>query len=262
MPLGRFSVADIAALVRKYGLIPLISDSTVRRWLQELAIKPWHVRSWVFPRDPEFATKAGVVLDLYQGCWQGEPLEPNDIVLCADEKTCLQALRRGQVVGPGPRHGTLVDSEYERAGTVVYLTALNVLQGSVVGKVVANTGSAPFDRFVDEVMRSEPYCSARQVFWVVDNGCAHHPRTFPQRLTQRYPNAVAVHLPLHASWLNQVEAYYAILQRKALTPNDFASTQALAQRILAFQTRFNQTAAPFRWRFTKADLSRYLKRVA
>lgn len=260
-PLGRFSVADLAAIIQIRGVIPLISPSTVRRWLRELAIKPWQVRSWVFPRDPAFEAKAGIVLDLYQGYWNGEPLGRNDIVLCADEKTCIQALRRRRVVGPTCHHGTLVDSDYVRTGTVAYLTALNVFQGTVMGKVVPKTGIVPFDAFADEVMTTEPYRSAHRVFWVVDNGSSHDQRTFPTRLSGRYPNAIAVHLPVHASWLNQVEAYYSILQRKALTPNDFDSPEALIERILGFQERFNQKAEPFKWRFTKADLARYLQRV-
>lgn len=260
-PLGRFSVADITAIIQARGVIPMISSSTVRRWLQELAIKPWQVRSWVFPRDPAFELKAGIVLDLYQGYWQGQPLGPNDIVLCADEKTCLQALRRHRVVGPSCHHGTLVDSDYLRTGTVAYLTVLNVFQGTVMGKVVPKTGIVPFDTFVAEVMAREPCRSADRVFWVVDNGSSHDPRTFQARLSQHHTNAIAVHLPVHTSWLNQVEAYYSILQRKALTPNDFTSPEALAERILDFQTRFNRTAEPFRWRFTKADLANYLKRV-
>lgn len=254
-------MGDITRIIQARGVIPLISSSTVRRWLQEMAIKPWQVRSWVFPRDPAFEIKAGIVLDLYQGYWEGQPLGPHDIVLCADEKTCMQALRRRRVVGPAPGHGTLVDSEYKRTGTVSYLTALNIFTGTVMGQVVPRTGIVPFDGFVETVMSSEPYRSADRVFWVVDNGSSHDPRTFQARLSRRYPNAIAVHLPVHASWLNQVEAYYSILQRKALTPNDFDSAEALTERILRFQARFNETAEPFKWRFTKSDLARYLRRV-
>lgn len=95
------------------GLILVISVSSVRRILQQMAIKPWHYRSWIFPRDPLFAEKASRVLDLYQGLWDGKPLGPKDYVLCADEKTCIQALsHREPTVAPRGGHGVLVDSEY------------------------------------------------------------------------------------------------------------------------------------------------------
>jgi hypothetical protein len=111
-------------------------------------------------------------------------------------------------------------------------------------------------------MAHEPCRSADRVFFIVDNGASHQPKTFQGRLSSRYPKAVAVHLPIRASWLNQVGAYFSILQRKALTPNGLESTSALTQRILDFQIRHNQTARPFKWRFTKANLSQCLKRVS
>jgi hypothetical protein len=147
-------------------------------------------------------------------------------------------------------------------GTVAYFAALNVFTGQVSGRVVPKTGINPFDEFVDELMACEPCRSADRVFFIVDNGASHQPKTFQNCLSSRYPNAIAVHLPIHASWLNQVEAYFSILQRKALTPNDLESTDALTRRILGFQSRHNHTAQPFKWRFTKANMSQCLKRVS
>jgi hypothetical protein len=261
-PLGRFSVADITRTVLERAIVPCISTATVRRWLHELAPKPWQVQSWVFPKDPEFECKAARVLDLYHGYWEGEPLGPRDIVISADEKTCIQALRRSRVAGPTSNHGVLVDSEYVRMGTVTLLAALNVFTGTVSGKIVPKTGIGPFDGFVEELMAQEPCRSADRVFIIVDNGSSHQPKTFQNRLSARYPNAFAVHLPFHASWLNQVEAYFSILQRKALTPKDLESTDDLTQRILDFQLRYNRTAQPFKWRSTKAGLSQCLRRVS
>jgi hypothetical protein len=111
-------------------------------------------------------------------------------------------------------------------------------------------------------MRQEPYASAKRVFWIVDNGNSHHPSTFPRRLQKAFPHAVAVHLPTHASWLNQIELYFSIVQRKALTPNDFTTIQALAHRLLAFQEHYNRTANPFTWKFTREDLEQRLKLAA
>lgn len=260
LPLSRYSASDIARLVVALGLVLEISVSTVRRILRQAAIKPWLVRSWIFPRDPEFREKASRVLDLYERLWGGEPLGPKDYVICADEKTCIQALgRRHEVVPPSANHAILVDSEYKRAGTVAYLAALDVKSGRIFGQVIDKTGITPFDEFVALVMQQEPYCSAERVFWVVDNGCSHQPTTFPDRLAARFPNAIAVHLPIHASWLNPAEVYFSIVQRKALTPNDLDSTYAVKQRLVGYQERYNRTAKAFKWRFTKAEL---LKRLA
>ena len=155
-----------------------------------------------------------------------------------------------------------VESEYERKGTLAYLAALDVFNGQVFGRVEPTTGIAPFSRLVDQVMTQEPYASARKVFWIIDNGPSHHPSTFPSRLNEAYPNAVAVHLPTHASWLNQIELYFSILQRKALTPKDFKDLDALSQRLLGFQERYNRTARPFRWKFTRKKLQERLRQAA
>lgn len=89
-----WKAADIARLMVTLGLVLAISVSTVRRILQQAAIKPWQCRSWIFQRDPEFCEKASRVLDLYERQWDGKPLGPKDYVICADEKTCIQALGR------------------------------------------------------------------------------------------------------------------------------------------------------------------------
>ena len=103
-------------------------------------------------------------------------------------------------------------------------------------------------------MTQEPYHSATRTFWIVDGGCAHHPNAFPARLRSMYPNAVAVALPTHSSWLNQIEIVFSIIQRKVLTPMDVADEATLAQRILDFQDYYQETAKPFKWKFTAADL--------
>jgi hypothetical protein len=100
-----------------------------------------------------------------------------------------------------------------------------------------------------------------RVFWIVDQGSSHRPTTFPDRLHDQFPNATAVPLPVHASWLNQIEIYFSILERKALTPNDFADLQAVADRIGAFGKFFMRTATPFNWNFTREDLCALLKKI-
>jgi DDE superfamily endonuclease len=119
----------------------------------------------------------------------------------------------------------------------------------------------PFGRLVEDVMTAEPCCSARTVFWIVDNGSGHAGQASIDRLEGAYPNLRLIHLPIHASWLNQVELYFSIVQRKALTPNDFDTLDALGSRLLDFGTHYRQIAKPFEWSFTRTDLDRLLARL-
>ena len=110
-------------------------------------------------------------------------------------------------------------------------------------------------------MTTEPYASAERVFWIVDNGSSHRGQAAIDRLAAQYPNAIMVHTPVHASWLNQVEIYFSIVQRKVLSPNDFTDLDAITDRLSAFETRYNQTARPFKWKFTTTDLDDLLARL-
>jgi transposase len=119
----------------------------------------------------------------------------------------------------------------------------------------------PFDALVGQVMEQAPYASARRVFWIVDNGSSHRGRAAAARLTKRWPNLILVHLPIHASWLNQIEIIFSILQRKVLVPNAFESLFELEDCILTFQQRYQECAKPFDWKYTRDDLARLLARL-
>lgn len=262
IPLARWSSTELAAEAITRGVVETISPSTVRRTLDRAVIKPWQHRSWIFPRDPDFETKAARVLDLYARTWQGDPLGPDDYVISADEKSQLQALHRrhpGRPAGPG--HTRQVEFEYRRGGTLAYFAAYDVHHARVIGTIAPKTGIEPFTGLVAKVMRCEPYASARRVFWVVDNGSSHAGKASVDRMSTVWPTAALVHLPIHASWLNQVEIYFSVLQRKAITPVDFADLDALAERILAFQGRYNRSATPFDWTFDRSDLRVLLDRI-
>ena len=264
VPLAKWSCPDLAVEAARRGVVESVSASTVRRWLSADALRPWQHRSWISPRDPDFALKAARVLDLYARVWDGEPLGENDYVLSADEKPGVQARSRvhpNRPPSPG-RRPMRVESEYRRHGTLAYLAAYDVHRALVVGHCAPSTGIEPFTALVDKVMTREPYASARRVFWVVDNGASHRGWTAAARLTDAFPNASMVHLPVHASWLNQVEIYFSVLQRKLLTPDDFAGFDVLANRLTAFEARYNSAARPFDWRFNRADLNRLLTRIA
>ena len=261
--MSRLHVPDIRAEVIRRGLVAAVSDTTIWRWLSEDAIKPWTHRSWIFPRDPDFEPKAGRVLDLYARSFEGRPLRNDEYVLSADEKTSIQPrIRRHPSLPPAPGRAMRVEFEYERAGALQYLAAWDVHRARLFGRLEPHTGKEPFERLVAEVMGSEPYCSARRVFWIVDNGPSHRGRPAIRRLEGAYRNLRLIHLPIHASWLNQVEIYFSVLTRKVLTPPDAASLDELAARILAFQADYELLAQPFEWKFTRANLAKLLEHVA
>ncbi|MGI8863188.1 MAG: IS630 family transposase, partial [Solirubrobacteraceae bacterium] len=263
-PLSRWSSAEIAQEAVQRGIVCEISGTTVWRYLAADAIRPWAWRSWIFPRDPNFAEKAGRVLDLYERRWEGKRLHPGDYVISADEKSQLQALLGcHDPVAPGPGRQGLREFEYTRHGTMAYLAAMDVHdpRRGLFGRCEAKTGIEPFGRLVEQVMSTEPYKSAQRVFWVVDNGSSHAGNRSIERLQSAWPNLILVHLPVHASWLNQIEIYFSILQRKALTPRHFASLAELDDRIIRFQTEWQKVAKPIDWRYTRRDLNEYLARL-
>jgi hypothetical protein len=262
MPLSRWSSFELACEAIDAGIVVDISASTVRRWLAADAIKPWQYRSWIAPRAPDFAVKAAVVLDLYARVFDGQPLGPGDYVLCADEKTSVQArCRCHPSLAPGRARMMRVEHEYDRGGALAYLAAWDVHRGKVFGRCENTTGIAPFGRLVDQVMTMEPYASANRVFWIVDNGSSHRGQASIDRMTSRWPTARLVHTPVHASWLNQCEIYFSVVQRKVVTPNDFYDLTDVETRLIAFQDLYNIAARPFNWRYTTTDLNALLTRI-
>jgi hypothetical protein len=262
IPLSRFSRLELAREAVARGIVASISGATIWRWLSADALRPWYHRSWIFPRDPDFEIKAGVVLDLYQGLWQGRQLRPDEYVICADEKTSLQArIRLHPTQAPAPGQAIRVEHEYQRGGALAYLAAWDVRRAKVFGRCEQTTGIKPFERLVEQVMTQEPYASATQVFWIVDNGSSHRGKAAVKRLKRAWPKLTLVHLPVHASWLNQIEIYFSIVQRKVLVPNDFASLAAVEERLLAFEERFAETAQPFEWKFTRRDLATVMAKL-
>ena len=263
LPLSRWSATELAREAIGRGIVEQISGVTVWRWLSQDAIKPWQHRSWIFPRDPRFTAKAGRILDLYGGRWEGELLHPGDYVICADEKPSIQARKRiATTLAAAPGEGLKVEHEYERMGALCYLAAWDTRRAKIFDRCAPKDGIEPFDALVDQFMSAHPYRQAQRVFLVVDNGSAHRGKRSIDRLEGAWPNLIAVHTPVHASWLNQAEIYFSVVQRKAVTPNAFADLAALEQHLLAFGRRYEQIAAPFQWKFTRADLHQLLTKTA
>jgi len=262
VPLARWSAPELARHAITEGICTSISSATVRRLLAEDALKPWQYQSWIFLRDPDFATKAEKVLDLYARTWHGQPLSDNEFVISADEKPSIQArCRCHPTLPPGRSRMMRVNHDYHRRGALAYFAAYDVHHGRVFGRCENTTGIDAFTTLVAQVMSTEPYASATRVFWVVDNGSSHRGTQAIDRLTEQFPNAVMVHTPVHASWLNQVEIYFSIIQRKVLSPNNFTDLYAVERRLTDFQERYNTTAKPFQWKFTTSDLSDFLERL-
>jgi transposase len=262
VPLSRWSLGELRQEVIASGLVGEVSTTTLGRWLAEDVIKPWRHHAWIFPRDPAFQAKAARVLDLYERVVDGTPLGEDEYVISADEKTQVQARCRCHPTLPTGRTRVMrVEHEYDRGGALAYLAAWDVHHARLFGRLEPTTGIAPFGRLVEQVMTVEPYASAKRVFWVVDNGSSHRGQASVRRLEGRWRNLRLIHLPVHASWLNQIEIYFSIVQRKVLTPNDFVDLAEVNRRLLGFQHRYEQTAVPFDWRYTKADLNRLLRRL-
>lgn len=262
LPLSRLSTADIVRAVKRCGIVATVSDRTVWRWLSEDAIRPWQHRTWIFPRDPDFVPKAGRILDLYARRWEDHPLRNDEFVISADEKTSIQArIRKHPSLPTRPGHPARIEHEYQRGGAWAYLAALDVHRAKFFGRCEPATGIEPFNRLVAQVMSQPPYRDARRVFWIVDNGSSHRGQPCVRRLQALFPNLVPVHGPVHASWLNQIEIYFSIVERKALTPNDFSSLQEVEHRLLAFQEYYESIASPFEWKFTREDLNAMMKNI-
>ncbi|REE61397.1 transposase [Streptomyces sp. 3212.3] len=248
VPLARWSCPELAAELTARGITDTVSASTVRRWLREDALKPWQYRSWIFIRDPDFRTRAQRVLDLYTRTFEGAPLGEDEYVLSSDEKTSVQArCRCHPTLAPGQARAMRVNHEYGRGGALAYLAAYDVHRARVFGRCEPKTGTVPFMALVAQVMATEPYASAKRVFWIVDNGSSHRGKKAIDRLTKAFPNAVMVHTPVHASWTNQIEIFFSIVQRKVVRPNDFTDLNQVRDRLRKdFQSQPLSLATPKR----------------
>jgi len=146
-------------------------------------------------------------------------------------------------------------------GALAYIAAWDIHRAKVFGRCEKTTGIKPFTRLVEQVMSQEPYKSAKRVFWVIDNGSSHRGDACVRRLTKIGKTIVPVHLPVHASWLNQIEIYFSVVQRKVLTPNDFSSLAEVEQRLLNFQNHYESIAKPFQWKFTRRNLDDLIEKL-
>ena len=264
VPLSRWTGPELARELAAQGLASApVSVTSLLRILAENPVRPWQYQSWIFPRDPDFAAKARVVLDLYQGFYGGDPLGPGDRLLSFDAKPSIQARGRiHQTLPPGPGRPARVEHEYVRHGALALLAGLDVHTGKVFASTPQTTGIVPFMDLAGQVMERPEYRDAPRVFVIVDNGSDHRGKAAIDRLRKAHPNAIMIHTPVHASWLNQIEIFFSVIQKKVVSPNDFASLEQLSGTLLAFVDRYNKTARPFNWKFTATDLTGLLHRIS
>jgi transposase len=263
IPLSRWTGPELLAELTRAGTAEDLSVSSVLRILAEHPVKPWQYQSWISPRDPDFAAKATVILDLYQGFYQGKRLQPGDRVLSVDAKPSIQARGRCRPTVPAGRGRPMrAGHEYVRHGALALLAALDVRTGKVFAATPDSTGIVPFMDLIGQVMSRPEYRDAPRVFVIVDNGSDHRGQAAISRLTAEHPNAIMIHTPVHASWLNQVEIFFSVIQKKVLTPGDFPGLGTLSCALLAFVNRYNRTARPFKWKFTADDLTALLRRIS
>jgi transposase len=264
VPLSRWTGPELKRELEDRALARApMAVSSLLRILADNPVKPWQYQSWIYPRDPDFAAKATVILDLYQGFYQGKPLGPGDRILSFDAKPSIQARGRIHVTLPAaPGRPVRVEHEYVRHGALALLAGLDVHTGRVFASTPKTTGIVPFMGLAGQVMERPEYKSAPRVFVIVDNGSDHRGQAAVKRLAAAHPNAIMIHTPVHASWLNQVEIFFSIIQKKVVSPNDFPSLDKLSETLLAFVDRYNKTAKPFSWKYTAGDLTDLLRRIS
>jgi transposase len=265
VPVARWSYAEVARQLIALGVVIQIAASTVGRWLAADKIRPWRYHNWQHILDPQaFLERARPVLELYgkarawlkEGVW----------IVCVDEKTSIQARERPEPPQPArPEHPVHVAARYVRQGALHLFAALSVADGWVDGLCLQRKRFVDFQAFLLAVVIPEALRrGVHTVALILDNGSTHAPKQLERWLQEQcrlHAWALSIQvfwLPANASWLDQIEIWFSILQRKLLQPNHFASLPALQKAILAFIVRHNQTAKPIQWTYTVEKLERKL----
>jgi transposase len=265
VPLAHWSRAELARHLARTESLPPISASTIGRWLQAEQIRPWRFHSWQHIQKPqEFLARARPVLQLYEHA--STLLEQGIWIVCTDEKTCIQAREAEQAPRPAIRkHPVYQSPRYHRHGVLHLMAALSVADGLVYGQCHTRKRFIDFRSFLETVVVAEAHRRGVQtVALVLDNGPTHASKQLPgyvEELETTSEGKLTIQLywlPTNASWLDQIEIWFSLLQRKLLQPNHFLSLDELEQAILDFITRYNQTAKPLKWSYTVEQLERKL----
>jgi len=235
----RWTMDAIARRLSEHGVA--ISASQVWRICKSLDLKPWQTESWMTSHDPDFWAKAADVCGLYLN-----PPE-NAVVWSVDEKSGIQAKSRVNPTKPAvPGIPVRREFEYRRHGTAVLFAGLNVHDGDIAAWVTDSSRSENFVDFLADLDRQTP--AGLELYCIVDNLSAHFTAKVEAFLDKR-PRIFLHNTPTHASWLNQVELFFSIIERRLLRNGEFNSVDDLAARIISFINDYNRRAAPFRWTY-------------
>lgn len=265
VPLSRWSRAELARRVARMPGLPPVSPSTVGRWLRAERIRPWRYRMWQHIQDPyRFLERARPILQVYATAQA--LLQAGTWVVCADEKTSIQA-REAEQAPRSPRRNCLLcqSPRYRRRGALHLLAGLSVADGQVIGRCATRKRFVDFQAFLKESLVPEARRrGVQQVALVLDNGPTHAPKQLERWLQEQAQEQdwgltfQVYWLPTNASWLDQLEIWFSVLQRKLLQPNHFTSPTDLEQAMLAFIAYRNQMAQPIQWSYTVEKLERKL----
>ncbi len=263
--LSRWSLTEIIGRLVALRLVASLATSTLSRWLSAEKLKPWRYHNWQHILDPQaFLERARPVLQLYaqakallqQGIW----------TVCVDEKTSIQARQHDGPPQPAcPDHPLHVSPRYKRQGALHLFAGLSVPDGQVFGQTFSRKRFVDFQTFLLQVILPEALRrGVHTLKLVLDNGTTHAPKQL-QRWLNEHARAQGwsltievVWLPPNASWLDQIEIWFSILQRKLLQPNHFNSLEELAQAIMDFIKCRNETAQPINWTYTVEKLEKKL----
>ena len=265
VPLARWSRADLARQVAATASLPDISASTIGRWLADEQIRPWRYHPWQHIQDVEvFLLRARPVLQLYE---QAAALLQQGIwVVCTDEKTSIQAREAEQAPRPARRlHPVYQSPRYHRRGAVHLMAALSVADGLVYGQCHPRKRFVDFRSFLETVVVAQAHRrGVQKIALVLDNGPTHASKQLPQwveELATTSEEKLTMQLywlPVNASWLDQIEIWFSLLQRKLLQPTHFTNLDELQQAIQSFIAHYNQTAKPLKWSYTVEQLEHKL----
>ncbi len=257
-PLSRWSSSELAREAVRRGIASDMAASTVRRWLREEKIKPWQRHSWQKSTDPEFLKKATVALNLYERAH--DLAQRGEIVVCADEKTCMQVLTLTGGVDPAQpgkpvRHG----ARYVRKGVLHLFAGLLVHTGETIACCLPRKRFVEFQTFLQMIFHSLWIKRIRVLHLILDNGSTHAPKQIRRWVRSlKLPFKVRIHwLPVNASWLDQVEIVFSPLERKVFTPTHFADLHELESRVMAYFAERNVKPKPIQWSYTSAMLRKH-----
>jgi transposase len=242
--LSQWDSAELARQLVQDGVVEAISPQTVQRILAHHKLQPWRHHLWLspqVPRDAAFAAQVQEIATLYT-----RPLGVWEMVLCVDEKTSLQPrTRKAPTRAAQPGHPVLVEHEYPRKGALNLFAGFDTRMGTVYATTAERKRQREFMAFLEHVDR-EVAPEITKLHVVLDNVQIHKGKQV-QAWLRNHPRFVFHFPPVHCSWMNQVEQWFSILQRKRLRIADFADKQHLAQRLMAFVAEWNECAHPFQW---------------